>query len=222
MAQSRQLTELFVLSHQYIGRDWAADSPMSAGCWLTVALLSDGTAKAYGRNHVGQKSIPHLKPGVRYTQVSAGRAHTLLLCSDGTVVACGRKRLGRRHRRCHRCSIPRLRGGLRYAQVSAGDAHSVLLLSDGTLAAYGRNDQGQCEMQEAHVLWNEGFTQVSAGGFHTLALQHGFPEIYACGRNREGQCNIPRFEEELTYSQASTGSGCFLISADCIGPPHEV
>ena len=179
---------------------------MSAGDRLTVVLCSDGTAKAYGRNHYGQRKIPRLKEGVSYTQVALGRAHTVLLCSDGNVVARGLQRRGRRHRQCQRCSIPPLCDGLTYTQVSAGDAHTVCLRSDGTVCARGLNDQHQCNVPDrgSYYYYIGGFVQVSAGGFHTLLL-HQTDTVYARGRNCHGQCNVPVLPVDVGYSQVSAG-----------------
>ena len=50
------------------------------------------------------------------------------------------------------------------------------------------------------------WTQVSAGGFHTLVLRQSTPSVWACGRNTEGQCNVPAPPgENRSCSQVSAG-----------------
>ena len=69
---------------------------VSAGCWHTVGLKSDGTVVAVGDNDDDQCDAADWRDIVA---VSAGRYHTVGLKSDGTVVAegsiyCGLRRSG--------------------------------------------------------------------------------------------------------------------------------
>jgi alpha-tubulin suppressor-like RCC1 family protein len=48
------------------------------------------------------------------------------------------------------------------------------------------------------------YTQVSAGGYHTVLLRSDGCAV-ACGWNVRGQCNIPPLDEGVTYTQVSAG-----------------
>ena len=123
--------------------------------------------------------------------------HTVLLRSDGHAVACGKNDDGQ-------CDIPSLDKGISYRQVSAGGCHTVLLRSDGeAAAACGR--EIECSIPSIRT-FEQGifYTQVSAGGGHTVLLRNDGQAV-ACGRNDDGQCNIPPSDEGIVYTQVSAG-----------------
>lgn len=60
---------------------------IAAGLYHSLALKSDGTVVAWGRNLEGQTNVPPNLNGV--TTIAAGSAHNLALKSDGAVVAWG-------------------------------------------------------------------------------------------------------------------------------------
>lgn len=135
-----------------------------------VALCSDGTLVAWGRNEFGQlgnnstvdSSVPvavtqtGVLTGKTVVAVKAGGAHTLALCSDGTLVAWGLNRSGQLgNNSTTNSSVPVavsqtgvLAGKTIIAMAAGsyvyhGDSHSVVLCSDGTLAVWGWNGFGQ-------------------------------------------------------------------------------
>ena len=164
-----------------------------------MLLRSDGTAVACGGNDQGQCSIPPLKEGMSYTQVSAGPDHTVLLLSDGNAVACGENLDGQ-------CNFPPLKEEMSYTQVSAGTSHTVLLLSDGNAVACGANSDGQCDIPPLEE--GMSYTQVSAGGSHTVLLRSDGSAV-ACGGNAFGQCDILPLEPGICYT-ASFGNDVVL------------
>ena len=69
------------------------------------------------------------------------------------------------------------------------------------------------------------YTQVSAGGAHTVLLRSD-GSVVACGANNWGQCNIPPLDEGLSYTQVSAGSfQTVLLRSDgsvvAFGASHE-
>ena len=65
---------------------------VAAGAFHTVALRTDGSVVAWGRNEEGQTEVPNGLKDV--TAVTAGFGHTVALRTDGTVVAWGSNRWG--------------------------------------------------------------------------------------------------------------------------------
>ena len=139
---------------------------VAAGTWHSLALCSDGTVAAFGRNSSGQlgngsttdSSVPvtvdttGVLSGKTVVTVAAGYQHSLVLCSDGTLAAWGSNyvgELGIGSSDFNVYSVPvavdttGVLSGKTAVAVAAGAAHSVALCSDGTLAAWGSNSYGQ-------------------------------------------------------------------------------
>ncbi|MEI6654205.1 MAG: cadherin-like beta sandwich domain-containing protein [Verrucomicrobiota bacterium] len=137
---------------------------VAAGQFHSLALCSDSTIAAWGRNSNGQlgnnsatnSNVPVsvMKSGVlagnTVIAVSAGDFHSLALCSDGTVAAWGYNLDGELGNGSTTSSnVPvfvTLSGVLAdktVVAVSVGSQHSLALCSDGTVAAWGYNSGGE-------------------------------------------------------------------------------
>jgi alpha-tubulin suppressor-like RCC1 family protein len=137
---------------------------VSAGYGYSMALCSDGSVVAWGRNNSGQlgdnsttnSNVPvaviatGVLAGKQVVSVSAGAEHSLALCSDGTVAAWGDNTFGGLgDDSTTDSSVPiavaatGVLSGKTVVAVSAGDNHSLALCSDGTVAAWGANHSGQ-------------------------------------------------------------------------------
>ena len=128
---------------------------VAAGGEQSLALKSDGTVWAWGRNDVGQlgdgttaeRHTPvqvHTLNGV--TAIAAGQAHNLALKSDGTVWAWGGNdagQLGDGTTTTPRPSPVQVHNLNGVTCVDAGDNHSLARKSDGTVWAWGGNGDGQ-------------------------------------------------------------------------------
>ncbi|KAL0226674.1 hypothetical protein P9112_013998 [Eukaryota sp. TZLM1-RC] len=105
-------------------------------------------------------------------------------------------------------------------QVSAGSGHSVFLTVDGSVIAMGSNDQGQLGIGSSFIESTtpiqisslSDVVQVFCGHFHTLALNDQ-GEVYAWGRNIEGQLGIGSFENSYVPVIVSSISGIVEVSA---------
>src|SRR6185295_17688406 len=62
---------------------------IAAGFEHSLAIRSDGSVVAWGRNDRCQSNVPELGAGVEFVEVAAGLKHTLARRSDGTVALCG-------------------------------------------------------------------------------------------------------------------------------------
>ena len=190
------------------------DAQVSAGYSHTIALTKAGQLYAWGRNDKGQlgignngdKTKPHsvtVPLGVKkWTQVSAGVNHTVALTDAGQLYAWGlndKGQLGTGNNgdktKPHPVTVPL--GVTQWTQVSAGANHTVALTETGQLYAWGDDTDGQLgngksgtDKTKPHPvtvpLGVKKWTQVSAGGRHTVALAKT-GQLYAWGWNEYGQ-----------------------------------
>ena len=110
----------------------------SGGDFHSLALKSDGSVIAWGRNHYGQSTIPSgAATGV--VAIAAGRSHSLALKSDGSVIGWGANFLGQ-------TTIPS-GAATGVVAIAAGGSHSLALKSDGSVIGWGSNSDGQAESQ---------------------------------------------------------------------------
>jgi alpha-tubulin suppressor-like RCC1 family protein len=128
----------------------------------SLALCSDGTLVAWGKNVQGQLG----NDSVLYSQVpvtvstlagasalagrtvitiAAGGNHSLALCSDGTVASWGEDYFGNQGlpRAVNMKAGESALAGKTVIGLAGGDEHSLALCSDGTVAAWGSNNTGQ-------------------------------------------------------------------------------
>ncbi len=141
---------------------------IAAGDSHSLALCSDGTVAAWGRNTSGplgdntttQRTAPvavNKASGVSalfgktVVAIAAGYLHSVALCSDGTVAAWGSAgQLGDNTTtwRSVPVAVNTAEGvsalfGKTVVAVAAGSSHSMALCSDGNVAAWGSNSGGQ-------------------------------------------------------------------------------
>ncbi|WP_445339747.1 RCC1 domain-containing protein [Bifidobacterium sp. ESL0825] len=144
---------------------------VSAGCFHSLALGSDGNAYAWGNNQYGQlgngttttQTITPVKvdkpadtpTDFTYLQVSAGDLHSLALGSDGNAYAWGSDANGQlgdgtttitdTSMQTSPVKVGKPAGtptDFTYLQVSAGNEYSLALGSDGNAYAWGYNKYG--------------------------------------------------------------------------------
>lgn len=120
----------------------------------SLALLSDGTVKAWGGNGTGQlgdgTTTNHPDPGTvpglsGVHAIAAGTNHSLALMPDGTVKAWGLNDHGQlgdgtTTTRTTPVTVLGLSG---VRAIAAGGWHSLAVLADGTVKTWGDNNRGQ-------------------------------------------------------------------------------
>ncbi|HEY0109696.1 MAG TPA: Ig-like domain-containing protein, partial [Fibrella sp.] len=163
-----------------------------------MALKSDGTVWAWGRNTAGElgngstggfSAIPAQvldSSGVALsgiTAISAGGSHNLALKSDGTVWAWGRNtegQLGKAVNGIYINPVPTQVDDLTgVTAIVAGAAYSMALKSDGTVWTWGQNGYGQLGNGSSGTYTNPvptqvndltGVTTIGTGSMHALVL----------------------------------------------------
>jgi alpha-tubulin suppressor-like RCC1 family protein len=143
---------------------------IAAGGYHSLALCSDGTVAAWGRNNAGQlgnnttnnSAVPvavNTDSGVSalfskaVVAIAAGGVHSLALCSDGTLDAWGLNnygQLGDNTTTNHYVPVAVNTNsgvsalyGKTVATIAAAVGHSLALCSDGTVVDWGYNLYGQ-------------------------------------------------------------------------------
>ena len=173
--------------------DWCQ---VSAGSAHSLGVRLNGTAWGWGSDSNGQlascgvnRSSPISIPlgFTDWCQVSAGGYHSLGLRCNGILYAWGSNGQGRlgTNSSTSQCSFPTsvVGGFTDWCQASAGFSHSLGLRQNGSAWAWGCNATGQLGdnttvSRSSPVSVVGGFTdwcQVSAGGFHSLAIRNEQP-----------------------------------------------
>jgi alpha-tubulin suppressor-like RCC1 family protein len=191
---------------------------VATGHYHSLALLSDGSARAWGFGTAGQLGngafatqrspvTVMLNKTTRLTGISklaGGRAHSLAIVG-GRVYAWGDNTYGQLGNGTQTrsgypvpVSIP-----VAIKDVAGGRDHTLAVGVDGSLWAWGRNDYGQLgtgskTVQLRPVKLNvSGMADVEAGAFHSLALTTS-GNVLAWGRNNYGQLGVGSTVTKLT------------------------
>ena len=186
------------------------------GWYHTVAIKSDGSVGAWGKNDVKQCSVPSGLSGV--TDIAASRYFSAAVKGDGTVVGWGANWQGQ-------CLGTDADGGAiiypstkidatpvqimgntltGVAHISAGDQQMLASKYDGTVAVWGApvidDDTVPAGLQ--------GVKDVASGYWHSLALRSdatvvGWGSNYDWGGNWTGQANVPADLSDVTQIAAA-------------------
>lgn len=177
---------------------WTLSAPMTAD--PTVSPSTGGY----------QVSItPPPQRGIRFAQVSTGKNHTVAVGSDGNAYAWGNNntgQLGNGNKNTSKTPVQVKKpdgvadkDNFSYIQVSAGYGFSLALGSDGNAYAWGSNSRGQLGKgttggtsttpvqvkKPTDAGTDFAYTQVSAGGYHSLAVGKDH-QVYAWGDRSSG------------------------------------
>jgi alpha-tubulin suppressor-like RCC1 family protein len=208
---------------------------VATGAHHSLALTSDGSVWAAGRNDSGQMGdgkcvdqtgwVCVMDSGSEVIRLSAGRSHSLALKSDGSVWAAGRNKEGQLgvrsnvNKKSWFCVIP---SGSEVVEIATGSDHSLVLKTDGSVWATGWNAHAQLgdgttknKSTWVSVIPSD-VTKVVAGDYHSLALKSD-GAVWGVGYNKFGQLGVP-YAANSTWTSV-LASGVILLAA---GDQHSL
>ena len=215
---------------------------VAAGATHSLALATDGTIYAWGKNEYGQlgndsttnspvpvavKTAGTPMDGKTIIQIHAGYEHSLALASDGTVYAWGRNNSGQLGKNdatdTHIPAAVQTLGtpmaGKVIVQLAAGNSQSMALASDGTVYTWGWNQYGQLGngtttnsripiaiVTTGTPLAGKIISRIAAGNAHALAMTDD-GTVYTWGWNQYGQLgNNSTINSSLPVIVKTTGT----------------
>jgi len=201
----------------------ASFNAVAAGGFHTVALKTDGSLFAWGKNLAGQlgdgtnidKSAPTQAGTVKtWTKIAAGELHTVAIRADGTLWAWGSNVFGQLGDGTfvNKSAPTKVGTATTWVAVSAGKSHTVALKKDGTLWAWGSNANGELgigTLDPSNVPVQTGvaknyftnWTAVSAGARHTLG-RRADGTLWSWGDNSKGQLGLLALDDPTVPAQA--------------------
>ena len=176
---------------------------IAGGGYFSLALKTDGTVWAWGKNDYGQlgdgtttnRSTPAQITGLSdIIAISADNFHSLALKDDGTVWAWGKNDYGQLGDGTTSDSYTpvQVAGLSGVTAITLGNYFNLALKSDGTVWAWGKNNAGQLgngttsdSYTPVQVAGLSGVTGIGAGDWHSLAVK-GDGTAWAWGSNGNG------------------------------------
>jgi alpha-tubulin suppressor-like RCC1 family protein len=200
------------------------------GASHSLALMANGTVRAWGQNGEGQlgdatttnRVLPVSVSGLTgVVAVSASMHHSLALKTDGTVRAWGRNVSGQLGdgTTSVRTAPVTVSGLSNVVAIATGSEQSYALRSDGTVWAWGYNHVGQLgdgttttRTSPVQVSGLTNITALSAGQYHVLALKAD-GTIWSWGANTYGQLGDGTVVNRSTPIQILSLAGIGSIGA---------
>ena len=198
----------------FLTADPSLIATLDAGRDHSVALLSDGTVRAWGYSGDNRTTPPQGLTDL--AAIDAGVFHTLAVRRNGTVTGWGFNGAGMLDVPSDLTNVVAVAAGgfhslaLRgdgivvgwgfdgngrttapasltdVVAIDAGRDHSLALKSDGTVVAWGLNSDGQSQVP----VGLKNVIAIDAGEYHNLALRSD-GSVTAWGRNVSGQNSVP-------------------------------
>ena len=165
-----------------------------------LALLPDGTVRAWGDNRFGQTNVP---AGLREViAIAAGQgaksAHALALRADGTVAGWGDNTFGQ--------AVPPM-GLTNVAAIVAGELHSLAMTREGRVVAWGNGTSPALAVPKNLPPAKA----IATGADFSLALSMD-GRVTAWGVNERGQCDVPPSAQSVVQFAAGSHHALALLA----------
>ncbi|HUI99887.1 MAG TPA: hypothetical protein VLY46_06600 [Usitatibacter sp.] len=211
----------------------AATPSISAGGWHSLALATDGTARAWGDDTAGAlgsaRALASTQPvpvtGISdVVAIATGDSHTVALKRDGTVWAWGGNGDGELGdgTTTGRSTPVQVAGLANVVEIAAGSVHTVARKSDGTVWTWGANNAGQLgddsngRSAPGQVPGIGDAVAIAAGGQQTFVVRSD-GTVWAWGENDLGQLGngtvAPAYTGTSTPTQVVGLTGVVQVAA---------
>ncbi len=202
---------------------------ISGGYYHTIAIKSDGTLWAWGRNNYGQlgdgttvnKSSPiQIGTDTNWVSISCGQDYTIAIKSDGTLWAWGGNNYGQLGdgTAVDKHSPTQIGTDTSWTSISCGQGHTIAIKSDGTLWAWGLNNYGQLgdgtivdKHSPIQIGTDTSWASISCGRYHTIAIKSD-GTLWAWGWNYDGQLGDGTTGDKHSPIQIGTDTDWVSIS----------
>jgi len=187
---------------------------MSTGSYHSLAIKTDGTLWAWGRNNqngqLGNGTIADSNTPIKigtstnWTKLATGAVHSLAIKTDGTLWAWGANDFGQLGDTTTIKKTSPIQIGLSndWAKIDGGHLYSLAIKTDGTLWAWGQNNSGQLgdgtsigKTFPVQIGVSTDWVEISGGLDHSLAIKSN-GTLWAWGTSVFGQAggaasNVP-------------------------------
>ena len=196
---------------------------ISAGNSHSLAIDEEGNLWAWGNNGSGRlgdgttenkKSPIKIKPETKFIQIACGVDFTVTIDSEGNLWSWGHNGNGQLGdgTMTNKLSPVQITSGTKFTQISVGSTHSLAIDEEGNLWSWGVNSYGQLgdgtqspKLIPVQITSSTKFTQISAGyNDNSLAIDEE-GNLWACGRNYEGQLGDGTKINKLSLVQITKG-----------------
>lgn len=152
---------------------WKKITAISARCYQTVGLLSDGTVVETGGRY-GGADVSMVRNWKDMIAISAGDNHIIALRKNGKPFGCGANQKGQ-------CDVLPWNNII---DIAAGYHHTIGLKKDGTVVSVGENKHGECDVSK----WTD-IKAIAVGPTHSVGVRED-GTVVTTGKNDYGECNV--------------------------------